>query len=62
MTVTFLKPDTKLTPGKEAQLAMQPYPGPLKYPFMHSYLSTFASMMGCGLVPWNLQSSTPCMP
>ena len=47
LTVAFLKPDTQLKPGEQAQMGMQPYPGPLKYPFMHSYLTAFASMMGC---------------
>lgn len=55
MTVTFLKPDTQLKPGEQAQLGMQPYPGPLKYPFMHSYLTAFAGMMGCG---WSPQPSS----
>jgi hypothetical protein len=41
---------TKMSPGedasKEGKMGIQPYPGPLKYPFMHSFLATFAGMLG----------------
>ena len=44
MVMMHLKPGTE--EGKEPMMGIQPYPGPLKYPYMHSFLATFAGMMG----------------
>ena len=47
MVITYVKPGTEIKAGENVPVALQHYPGPLKYPFMHSFLSTFAGMMGC---------------
>ena len=46
MVITYVKPGTEVKPGENVPVGLQHYPGPLKYPFMHSFLSTFAGMMG----------------
>ena len=34
-------------PGSEGRrLALQKYPGPLKYPYLHAFLTTFGGMLG----------------
>lgn len=47
MVITHLKPGTEEEAVKEGKLGLQQYPGPLKYSYMHSFLSTFAGMLGC---------------
>ncbi len=47
MVITHLKPGTEEEAAKEGKLGLQQYPGPLKYSYMHSFLSTFAGMLGC---------------
>ena len=50
MVMAFLKPNEDGGPpelGKDARIALQHFPGPLKYPYMHQFLTAFAGMMGC---------------
>ena len=50
MVLAFLKPSEDGSPpelGKDARIALQHFPGPLKYPYMHQYLTAIASMIGC---------------
>lgn len=46
MAVTYMKPGTEEEFLKEGKMGLQLFPGPLKYPYMHSFLTTFAGMMG----------------
>ncbi|KAK9845433.1 hypothetical protein WJX81_006361 [Elliptochloris bilobata] len=49
MVMAFLRPNEDGSPpelGKDARIALQHFPGPLKYPYMHQFLTTFAGMMG----------------
>ena len=50
MVMAFLKPNEDGSPpelGKDARIALQHFPGPLKYPYMHQFLTAFAGMLGC---------------
>ena len=50
MVMAFLKPNEDGTPptlSKDSRIGLQPFPGPLKYPYMHQFLTTFAGMLGC---------------
>ena len=50
MVMAFLKPNEDGSPpelGKDARIALQHFPGPLKYPYMHQFLTAFAGMIGC---------------
>ena len=53
MRLAFLPPDDKEAPQEEPaeaggkRLAIQPYPGPLRYAPMSQFLSGFASLFGC---------------
>ncbi len=49
MVIVHMKPGEEEAAAKEGKLGLQQYPGPLKYPYMHSFLSTFAGMLGCDL-------------
>ena len=46
LVVSYVKPGTEEELIKEGKLGVQTFPGPLKYPYMHSFLSTFAGMLG----------------
>lgn len=46
LVVSYAKPGTEEELIKEGKLGVQTFPGPLKYPYMHSFLSTFAGMLG----------------
>ena len=46
IVVSYAKPGTEEELIKEGKLGVQTFPGPLKYPYMHSFLTTFAGMMG----------------
>ncbi len=49
MVMAFIKPSEDGSPpalGKDARIALQPFPGPLQYPYMHQFLTMFAGMMG----------------
>ncbi|CAK0750414.1 hypothetical protein CVIRNUC_001989 [Coccomyxa viridis] len=46
MAVSYVKPGTEEEFVKEGKLGIQVFPGPLKYPYMHTFLTTFAGMMG----------------
>lgn len=46
MAVSYVNIGSEEEFVKEGKLGIQVFPGPLKYPYMHSFLSTFAGMMG----------------
>ena len=46
MAGSYVKPGTEEECVKEGKLGIQVFPGPLKYPYMHTFLTTFAGMMG----------------
>ncbi|BDA46353.1 probable protein disulfide-isomerase DDB_G0275025 [Coccomyxa sp. Obi] len=46
MVIVHMKPGEEEAAAKEGKLGLQQYPGPLKYPYMHSFLATFAGMLG----------------
>lgn len=46
MVVSYMKPGTEEEFVKEGKLGIQTFPGPLKYPYMHTFLTMFAGMMG----------------
>lgn len=46
MVVSYMKPGTEEDFVKEGKLGIQTFPGPLKYPYMHTFLTMFAGMMG----------------
>ncbi len=46
LVIAHLKPGAEEDAVKEGRMGLQPYPGPLKYPYMHSFLATFAGMLG----------------
>jgi hypothetical protein len=66
MVMAFVKPSEDGSPpalGKDARIALQPFPGPLQYPYMHQFLTMFAGMMGCARgVPASRFPRTPARP
>ena len=46
IVVSYVKPGSEEDLEKDGKLGIQMFPGPLKYPYMHSFLATFAGMMG----------------